>query len=467
MNNCIIFAPIAEREATFYLKIAQEIQKNRDDIHICFISFYQPCNITLREHSFEVYDIYDALHETHTERDVHSIEKIFKIENIHKMIIHEKLTFGINNSYKLEQKFCNYLLELDKYLQRVISSHSNVKIYQELGGFIAPLSLYFASQKNNIEHFFFEPSFFKGRIHFVKNSLSPVLIEETAINKIYPQVLEYLNHIKANKTIVAPLKDQHHFKDMGLSKIINRPNIIKMINKLKYKYVYGLQQEYEHISNHVLRYAKMYINRKLISKLYTNFESVENQCFVYFPFHVQLDYSLTIRSLEYLDQLSLVEYIARILPSGVLLLLKEHPASIGGFSYGRLKALLQQNDNVKLIHPQENSYNIINNAELIITINSKAGAEALISNKEVIALGTAFYSRFSNVHFVQNLQELNTVLHEILIIGMRKNNPAQNYLFNDIWNKSHPVELYKNDPNNIALIADVILQAKEVSCINY
>jgi hypothetical protein len=62
----------------------------------------------------------------------------------------------------------------------------------------------------------------------------------------------------------------------------------------------------------------------------------------YFPFHVQLDYSLTIRCPEYLNQLALVDYVCAVLPAGVSLYVKEHPASIGGFGCNELRRLVRR-----------------------------------------------------------------------------------------------------------------------------
>ena len=56
----------------------------------------------------------------------------------------------------------------------------------------------------------------------------------------------------------------------------------------------------------------MVINSKFLASHYTNFSKANK--FIYFPLHVPNDVSLTLRSPEYLDQLSLVEFIARNVP---------------------------------------------------------------------------------------------------------------------------------------------------------
>ena len=452
-QTIVIFAPIAERESIFYLNIAKQIKKQDENIDIKFISFFQPYNQIIEDSGFEVFDIYDKL--SNNNYVVKEFEEKFNISNINKKTIHEKVTFGIYDSEKLQNKFCQYLQILDKYLISLMLKNTEMAVYQELGGFIAPLSLYYASRKNNIEHIFFEPAFFKGRLHFVRNSLDPIEINEMS-NETLPEVERYIEESLKNKSVVIPDKDKHHFKDMGISKILNNANIKKIYEKLYYKYIKKQRQEYEHVGNHINRYLKMFINRKRSGKLYSGFDLNMEEKFIYFPFHVQLDYSLTIRSLEYLNQLALVEYVAQLLPANINLLIKEHPASIGGFEYSRLKVILTKYDNVKLIFPTENSYNIINKSIGILTINSKTGAEALVSGKEVIVLGSAFYKDFKNVHKVDKLNKLELAINNTINRKYR-NEYSHDYLFNDIWKKSYPIELYRNEKENIEKITRIII----------
>ena len=455
MKRLMIFAPIAKRESIFYLNIAKQIVRQTRDINIKFISFFQPYNNVIKDSGFEVFDIYKYL--SNKNFNVKEYENKFDIDNMNKKLIHEKLTFAIYDTQKLQNKFCNYLDILDKYLIKLKNQYKNICVYQELGGFIAPLSLYYASRKNDIEHIFFEPAFFKGRLHFVKNSLDPINIAIDKNNtKTLPEVEQYLKKSLSNKEVVIPDKDKHHFKDMGFFKIINNENLKKIYYKIYYKYIKKQKQEYEHIYNHIKRYIKMYINRKRTNKLYTKYLNSKEE-YIYFPFHVQLDYSLTIRSLEYLNQLALVEYIAQILPNNIKLYIKEHPASIGGFDYYDIKKLLKKYDNIKLIYPTINSYDIINNALGIITINSKTGAEALVAGKEVIVLGNAFYKNFPNVHKVESIRELQKCIFDIINHKLKNNNNF-NYLFNDIWKKSYPIELYKNNNDNINRFVNIILK---------
>ena len=90
------------------------------------------------------------------------------------------------------------------------------------------------------------------------------------------------------------------------------------------------------------------------------------------------------------------------------LFIKEHPASIGGFSSKRIKKIIQKYpNNFVLLDPQINTYDIIKKVNLILTINSKTGAEALSLYKKVISLGDSFYMHSSEVIYCEHFEELD------------------------------------------------------------
>jgi len=449
----IVFAPIAKREAVFYLRIADQIRQKDIGIDIHFISFYQPINEKILDAGFEVFDIYSHV----SNRNffcVSEYESQFGIPNMHKLILHEKVTFSEYNTDRLSQKFCMYLDGLDKYLLKLKLKYSEIDIFQELGGFVAPLSLFFASQKNNVTHYFFEPSFYKGRVHMVKDSLSPICLKN--VEDGISAAESYIKQAVENKSVAIPEKDRHHFQDMSIGKIVNNRNIVNISRKMYIKYIKKQKQEYEYIFNHTTRYIYMWMNRVRMSLYYFR-PSCRQKKYVYFPFHVQLDYSLTIRSTEYLDQLALVEYLARILPFDYDLYIKEHPASIGGFNSRRMKDIIRRNQSIKLIHPSENSHDVVSAADAVITINSKVGAEALASGKEVVVLGSAFYRDSDEVWKIKALSEVEKVLEEILCQKIKKNRGTNNIL-HSAFLSSCQMELYNNSNANIDNAVQCILR---------
>lgn len=461
----LIFIPIAEREVTFYLNTAEQIRKTSNQIDkFVFVSFYQPRNAEIERRGQQVYDFYKHLNENfgQTQNDWVQTEKDFQIKNLHKLILHEKLTFGQTDNQEIYGKFSRYLKAADEILQKIQAENTNSKcvVLQELGGFVGPLSVYFASRKNQIPHYFAEPAFFKGRIHLNRDSLNNEITASSFTDEEMKKVNEYLDQALQQKTIVAAKKDRHHYLDMGIKKVFNPENFLKFTKKLKYKYIDGQKQEFEHISNHTKRYLKMFFTRKKNSSSYTqSLDVLQKLPYFYFPFHVQLDYSLTVRSPEYLDQLGLVEKILQILPVGVRLAVKEHPASIGCLDYARTQALLK-NKNLFFMHPSLNSYDLIRNSCGVITINSKVGAEALTMGKKVFAFGNCFYSDSGLVQKFKTWDDFENYL-------IQQSHSQQNLqrsqelvqFLSRVWHQSAPTELYDNNPENVKDFAKAVISA--------
>ncbi len=464
MMQRIVFAVMAMRDVRFFVGVAQRLQALHCECDVRFISFYQAGNDHIREHGFTCYDTYRYIGDTASvdQEAIRECEARYGVANIHKLILHEKLTSGRYSDGALEAKFVTYLDGMSRILQEARRDAERVAVVQELGGFIGPLALYHASRPCGVEHIFLEPSFFRGRLHFVRNSLNAVdcasAPADGAADDESARVAAYLDELRHVRSPVIPDKDVHHFRDMGLHKIFNRGNIGRLARKLLNKYVYGYRHEFDFIMHYGMQHGVMYLNRKRNAFWYQQFDAgLQHRPYVYFPLHVRLDYALTIRSTEYLDQLALVGYLCHILPAGVSLYIKEHPASIGGFSYREMKQLLQRHPNLCLIHPQVNSYDLVEHARAVVTINSKAGAEAVVMGRKVLVLGDAFYSRSDLVTFVENLRAFEPTLRNALASGESGPTPqAVQQFFARVWRHTHSGELYNLDVNNIDAFAKVI-----------
>jgi hypothetical protein len=62
--------------------------------------------------------------------------------------------------------------------------------------------------------------------------------------------------------------------------------------------------------------------------------------------------------------------------------------------------------NVKLIHPNFDSYKIINDSKAIYTISGTVGWEGLILKKPIITFGDVFYNALSNVKKIKEIDKI-------------------------------------------------------------
>ena len=129
------------------------------------------------------------------------------------------------------------------------------------------------------------------------------------------------------------------------------------------------------------KFRKYFINKNLI-------RNIENKkSFIYFPLHLEPERSTLISAPLFTNQIEVITNIAKSLPNGYNLYVKEHPVmSIRGwhsiFYYKQIMSL----PNVILIHPSVKSEYIIKRSSLVISISSTSALEAGYYNKPSITL---------------------------------------------------------------------------------
>ena len=145
-----------------------------------------------------------------------------------------------------------------------------------------------------------------------------------------------------------------------------------MILKIGFKYEFVFYQNF-----HTLKiYFKEMVNFIKFKRYYSNYLPKN---FIYFPLHVPNDFALTLRAQEYQDQISIINKICQIYKKDkkLSICIKEHPARIGSLNLIQL----MHNENLIILNPKINNFDILNKSLAIITLNSKAGFEAILEKK--------------------------------------------------------------------------------------
>jgi len=458
----IVFTTLALNQTRYFVALAKSLHSR--GVPCSIISFHEDSNDFIKSQRVNCFNVFEfvetnKLQEREVEAEFSLLMSQYQIDCPNILLSHEKTAFDISNENPLKLKFIKYFNAIEKIFdQLTISSQSPISVYQELGGFASLLATFYVARNRGFDHFFIEPSFFKGRMFFVKNSIYAQKIKNQATS-ISPPVKEYLRRVKANREIVIPKKDVAYYQH-PVFKILSGHNIKRLFQKLFGKYFRSRKEEFNHIGSFVLRHLRMLANRIRFARFYSQ---LPEHKFIYYPFHVPMDVSLTIRSPLYLDQYSLIDYIARSIPANFKLVIKEHPAMIGVVKHWRIKDLLSRNPNVTLAHPDINNYDILKKADLIITVNSKTGAESLLFEKKVICLGDAFYNQSNLVSFFPKLSDLGQEIN----FQLRNPKPSADSIsqfFQNTWNASFPGELYYCSEENIKASSDSLVQSMSVSC---
>ena len=183
------------------------------------------------------------------------------------------------------------------------------------------------------------------------------------------------------------------------------------------------------------KYRQYFINKNLI-------RDIENKKpFIYFSLQSEPERSTLIAAPLFTNQIEVVTNIAKSLPSGYNLYVKEHPLMYfrewRSISYYKQIMSLP---NVILIHPSVKSDYIIKRSSLVVSINSTSALEAGFYNKPSITMAEQDFSYLSFVHQIKTLH----ALPDAIITSLKKKvniSDLNNYL-NLIESNSFEIDLF-------------------------
>jgi hypothetical protein len=112
---------------------------------------------------------------------------------------------------------------------------------------------------------------------------------------------------------------------------------------------------------------------------------------------------------NFVNQLTVIEALAKNIPLTHKLYVKEHPTMIGRRPRGFYQEI-KRFPNVRLISASENSFRLIRGASLISVITGTVGWEAIMMGKPVITFGDCFYAHLG---FSESCSDLNQLARQI------------------------------------------------------
>lgn len=439
-----VITTLAEYQSAFWAGVAQRLI---DQGHtVSFISFDDNSTATLRAGGFKVHALPAAAWTTVPRDKIEARLAKFGLEDTPFWYAHEKWNFHQWNDATLDQRLFLYLELCENALADIQRGGRTPVLIQELGGFLSVIAAYHAARRAGIDNWFVEPSFFKGRCFWLKNTFAAKSSFAIDIDRIEPEAMTYLDQARRQQTIVIPLKDKHQYETPA-RKILNLRNLRRLIEKAADKYLRGKRQEFNHLGAVVRRHLGTLTAAWRLRTAYTPLGDLDR--FVYYPLHVPGDMALTLRSPGCLDQLSLIEVISRQLPRGVNLAIKEHPAMIGALGATAILGVLKRNRNVALIDPAQNNYDVMSRCRAVVSVNSKSGAEALMLDKPVFVLGDAFYRGQGLTTDLKAASELQPLLRQAMEVPTPVDETRRAAVFSAIWRESHLGELYVTDSLNM------------------
>ncbi len=450
-----LITTLAEYQTAFWLKVGAAVRAAGHEM--AFLSFDDRSSEMLTAAGLRVFSATESRVVPKTTEEAMSAQlEQFGLRDLNYWFGHERYAFGIRDSGIMRRKLLRSLAAADEAC-KALAAEGPVTMVQELGGFLSVVGSYFAARRNGIDNWFIEPSFFRGRLFFIRNDFSAVQISEGTDAAVPDEVARYLHETVSKGAIVVPQKDRHQYTT-AWKKIVNLRNAVRLVQKLADKYVHGKSQEFSHIGQYVATHARMIWSSLRLRGHYVALDDCKP--FVYYPLHVPGDMALTLRSPQFLDQLALVDFICRSVPPTHQVAVKEHPAMVGAIDADRVLALLRRHDNLVLLPPSTNNYKVLARADLVVSVNSKSGAEAALIGKPVLVLGDAFYRRSPLVTAIDRLQDLPAAMAGSLSRrGRASTDDDVLRYFAAVWAACHPGELYVSDNVNVDVFSRSMVSA--------
>lgn len=118
---------------------------------------------------------------------------------------------------------------------------------------------------------------------------------------------------------------------------------------------------------------------------------VANERYVLYPIHFQPEASTLVQAPMYVDQVALLHDIAKSLPIGYHLYVKEHVSNRGRRPLSFYEAI-RDIPMVRLLDPDQDTWTLIRNASAIAVITGTMGWEGLLFDKPVVTFGDVFFN---------------------------------------------------------------------------
>lgn len=124
---------------------------------------------------------------------------------------------------------------------------------------------------------------------------------------------------------------------------------------------------------------------------------VAGEAYVLYPIHFQPEASTLVQAPMYLDQVQLLQDMAKSLPIGYRLYVKEHVSNRGRRPLSFYQAIAAI-PSVRLLGPDSNTWSLIEGASAIAVITGTMGWEGVLFDKPVITFGDVWFNLLPHVY---------------------------------------------------------------------
>lgn len=146
--------------------------------------------------------------------------------------------------------------------------------------------------------------------------------------------------------------------------------------------------------------------------------------FIYLPLQLQPECTTCPMGGAYVDQILMAQMLSKLVPSDVLIYVKEHPNQERLFPDGTCRDISFYKDllampNVRLVPRKFNTFELMKNAIAVATATGSAGFEGLFRGKPFLMFGHDYYQLAPGAFSIRSTDDCEKAFRSIFIEGKR------------------------------------------------
>ena len=394
------------------------------------IIYYPDCYINKQNYNLENLREYEKKFKLNLSMDILSERSFYKYwTDFHK--------FKKEEIYSIVENTILFFINiLDEYKPKFI-------LTQQIGENISNLILYQIAKNQNFKILMPVPVHMYSQLIISDNPTGDeISIEFKKLLKNFTNPLKnYDENFLKKQRLDQMLKIQLEFTHVKLSLFQkfnyyikrlsnNREPIYKNIGKTKFNLIkYKFQNFFR------VRSRKKFVDNNTL-------KYIKNEKFLYFALQTEPEAKILITTQFYSNQITVIENIAKSIPIDYVLYVKEHPAQKSKLwrSIEDYKKIINI-PNVRFIHPNYNSQELISKTDGVITSLGSTGFEGLFYKKPIFLFGNDHYKDLSNVTKINSFPELYEKIRNTLD-NFEFNNKEMNVMIQAIENQTISIPYY-------------------------
>tara|TARA_B110000971_G_scaffold218734_1_gene258189 strand:- start:2422 stop:3798 length:1377 start_codon:yes stop_codon:yes gene_type:complete len=359
----------------FMLNLAEQLINLNGYDEVVFLTMFSECNDFFKNKKRNIILLPELIDDVIIdEKRLEQIDDLLFKDNVCLNDILETERFYSKNSYD-EKYFYQFALLLDKIIDK-----NTLNISLTLDHFVYSFSARLTNVKKGLNYAFIPVGVPYNSVVALRDSWN------VRVNKI--------NQRKIKKNSLKDRLNRPSSERLVYMQKVKKPNIFNSHSKRVIKY---LKKDFK-IKNYLNDVGFSWsekIYKKIFSGIKKNYHTSSlntlsnhlNKKFVYIPLHLEPEATVILYSTYFQNQIEMARIIAKVLPYGWEIIVKENPKMMGIRNKEFYKTF-NELPNVRFISQSIESSELIKKSQIVVSLSGTASLEAYLLDKPAILFGT-------------------------------------------------------------------------------